>query len=46
MPKTSKSKVHVLETSSVVIEAAKSHENLTLVQKKKQAQEPIYLDRM
>ncbi len=46
MPKTSKSKVHVHSTPSVVVEATKTAEALTLEQRKKQAEEPIYLNRM
>jgi hypothetical protein len=46
MPKTSKSKVHVRETSPVLIEATKGPKTLTLEQRKRQAEEPVFLDRM
>lgn len=46
MPKTSKSKGPVPKSSRVVAVAAKNSEDLTLEQRKKQAEEPIYLNRM
>jgi hypothetical protein len=46
MPKTSRTKVQVHTNSSIFIEADNSSVNLTLEQRKKQAEEPIYLNRM
>ncbi|HTY75813.1 MAG TPA: hypothetical protein VMD05_09645 [Candidatus Nanoarchaeia archaeon] len=45
MPNNRKPKARAKETSTVTIHVGNSLDELTIEQRKKQAQEPIYLDR-